>query len=124
MEFKETYRHEVYLSRKVRSQRALFAAKLTGFVLVLTVGATLRAEPELRRLLFNAGMNGVSSFANLEAPDVAVSALPAAPQSAERTSSDLPTSRVKVNRPARATPQPNTAAEQLAVTLSRIQPGG
>ncbi|MBD3664228.1 hypothetical protein [Sulfitobacter aestuariivivens] len=55
-----TYREQVRVSRQDRSRRAFFWAKVVSFVLMITVAATLRADPELRRVLINAGMDAVS----------------------------------------------------------------
>lgn len=64
MSFEETYQAEVLLSRRARSQRALFWAKVVGFVLMLTVGATLRSEPQLRQAIFGLGMDAIKTAAD------------------------------------------------------------
>lgn len=126
MSFSDTYRHEVYLSRKDRSRRALFWAKVISFVLMVTIGATLRAEPELRRVLMDAGMDAVTSFANLNKPDTAGTVSASAARDVSWGQNDDPTlaaprvpvSGVKVNRFGSA-----TAAHETGQSLPAITPG-
>jgi len=124
MDFKETYRHEVYLSRKDRSRRAFFAAKITGIALALTIGASLRAAPELRGALMTAGMDGIARITNLDQPSAQQApAMLAADQSRQtppqpppqrpaiaQAPKTLPTSKIKINRP--ATPAQRTARSE------------
>ena len=59
MQFADTYQHEVMKSRQIRSQRAKFWARITGLVLMLTIGAILRSEPQLRQDLLRVGVDAV-----------------------------------------------------------------
>jgi hypothetical protein len=61
MSFQDVYHNEVLLSRRTRSQRSHFWAKVVGVVLMVIIGATLRSEPQLRQALFTAGMDGVAA---------------------------------------------------------------
>ncbi|APE42768.1 hypothetical protein BOO69_04510 [Sulfitobacter alexandrii] len=67
MEFAETYRQEVLRSRQDRARRALFWSRVLGLVLMLTVAAVLRAEPELRRALATAGTDAILAVAGRQA---------------------------------------------------------
>lgn len=68
MNFQATYQAEVLQSRRTRSQRAHFWAKVIGIVLMITIGATLRSEPQLRQAIMNAGMDGVMAVTGQEMP--------------------------------------------------------
>lgn len=59
MSFSDTYKEEVLQSRRTRSQRAGFWAKVVSFVLMIMVAATLRSEPELRQAVVAAGTDTV-----------------------------------------------------------------
>lgn len=72
MSFDETYQAEVLLSRRARSQRALFWAKIVGFVLMLTVGATLRSEPQMLRAIMGLGMDAIKTAGPTQAPPASV----------------------------------------------------
>jgi len=61
MSFQDVYHNEVLVSRRTRSQRASFWAKILGVVLMIVIGATLRSEPQLRQALVTAGMDGVAA---------------------------------------------------------------
>ncbi len=104
MSFAGTSQEEIITSRRDRSRRAFFWAKITSVVLILTIAVTLRAEPDLRRLLMGAGMNAVMRFANInhgEDPAALPAGLPfPQAQAAQAEQSQLPRSKVKVNRPA------------------------
>ncbi len=63
MAFEDIYRSEVLQSRRDRSRRSLFWARVLGIMLMLTIGLTLRSEPDLRRALMEAGMNGIARIA-------------------------------------------------------------
>ncbi len=113
MSLSEIYRHEVLQSRRDRSRRAFFWARIMGLALMLTIGATLRSEPQLRSAIARAGMDVV-----LKASGPAQSTQTA---SLAPDSSTLPTSRVKVNRfgtPA-ATPGQQLDTQALAQHLGR-----
>jgi len=88
--FKEIYQNEVLQSRRDRSRRAFFWARIVGLALMITIGATLRSEPEMRQMIATAGMDAVMRMAG-RAPPAQTAAL--APES-----SALPKSVVKVNR--------------------------
>ena len=62
MSFDETYHHEVLKSRRTRSDRARFWAKVVSFVLMITFAATLRSEPQLRNALVEGGTQVVLSL--------------------------------------------------------------
>lgn len=110
MSFQETYRSEVLQSRRHRSRRAHFWARFFGLILLLTVGATLRSEPELRRALAGAGMDAVMAVAGRVVPG------PQAPQGAKvEQISNLPTSRIKVNRFKADTANPDQAIDPQAL---------
>ena len=87
---KESYRHEVLQSRRDRSRRAFFWARIFGLALMLTIGATLRSEPELRSALARAGMDAIKATINQTQPAQTAALAP--------INSSLPKSRVKVNR--------------------------
>lgn len=128
MSFSDTYRHEVYLSRKDRARRALFWAKIVGLVLVVTIGATVRAEPELRRVFMTAGMDAVAAFADLNQSGAEGSGSARANSDVsfgQRDPAGLPTSRIKVNRLGSTAPiEADTAAQNLGASLSEIKPEG
>ncbi len=113
MSFKETYRNEVLQSRRDRSRRAFFWARITGLVLLLTIGATLRSDPELGRALAVAGMDAVMDIAgNTQAAQM--------PQRGPDQTA-MPKSVVKVNRfgsPAPASDQ-TVDAQAMAKDLGR-----
>lgn len=119
--FKEIYRTEVLQSRRDRSRRAFFWARIMGLALMVTIGATLRSEPELRRALAGAGMDAVMQMAGHQPPTVSVAQADHDP--------NLPTSRVKVNRigdPANMlddAPSSQIIAQELARTLAAQRPG-
>lgn len=105
MDFKETFSAEVYRSRMIRSQRALFWAKVTGFLLVLSVGASMRVEPALRTAVANAGMSAMETVFYMRKPDrinpkVAL-AQPGTPTTsvALEVADDAITQRAEVQRP-------------------------
>lgn len=113
MTFAGTYRDEVIASRRDRSRRAFFWAKVTSIVLMLTIAVTLRAEPDLRRLLMSAGMDAIAGFARIKAGNRAA-ALPVDVSTPDAQQTLLPRSRIKVNRPAEPlvlTPSRPTSAE-------------
>ncbi len=103
MSFAGTYHEEVIASRRDRSRRAFFWAKVTSIALMLTIAVALRAEPELRRVLMGAGMEAVQSFAGPQREGEFLAHASAQPflqsQTSEPEQSHLPRSRVKVNRP-------------------------
>jgi hypothetical protein len=113
MDFKETYRTEVMQSRRDRSRRAFFWARFFGLALMLTIGATLRSEPELRKALASAGMDAVMAVAG-RTQNSQTAAL--APQSAS-----LPKSHFKVNRFSSPveTPDQSVDPDALAAELGR-----
>lgn len=106
IEFREIYRTEVLQSRRDRSRRAFFWARITGLTLLLTIGATLRSEPELRNAIAGAGMDAVMLIAGRSSTAPRVSPEP--------TAENLPTSRIKVNR--HGSP-PATSATQVDAQL-------
>ncbi|KIN61916.1 hypothetical protein Z946_772 [Sulfitobacter noctilucicola] len=69
MTFSDIYSDEVYEARRDRAKRARFWAKVVSLMLVLTIGATLRSEPNLRLALMTAGMDGVLAVAGGAASD-------------------------------------------------------
>ncbi len=64
LNFKATHRDEVFRSRRDRSRRALFAARVIGLLLLLTIVAALRSEPEFRQALAGAGKKAVLGLAS------------------------------------------------------------
>lgn len=99
MGFAETYHDAVVLSRRDRSRRAMFWARILGVVLMLTCAAILRAEPDLRRALTGAGMDAVTRLAGLQAaPERAEAPEALAAPVTPVTPAGLPASTVKVNR--------------------------
>ena len=112
-EFSEIYRAEALQSRRDRSRRAFFWARIAGLALMLTIGATLRSEPELRSALARAGMDAVMATAGRSQPDPRVAQISA--------SEDLPTSRIKVNRfgSSSGTSETQVDAQALAQELGR-----
>ncbi len=82
MSFGDTYKEEVLQSRRTRSQRAGFWAKVVSFVLMIVVAATLRSEPELRHALIAAGTDGVLSVTGRQSTSAPVSTPTALPHSA------------------------------------------
>ena len=118
MSFSETYRAEVLQSRRDRSRRAFFWSRILGLVLMITIAVALRTEPDLRRAISSAAMDGVARLAGLDrsgGTDVqggtafaqnsrqgvlrpqASPFNPANPQPG--AGARLPASKVKVNRP-------------------------
>lgn len=69
MSFADTYGQEVIESRRIRSERARFWAKLVGFALMLLVAVTLRSEPELRSALVSAGVERLMALRGEAQPD-------------------------------------------------------
>lgn len=67
MSFAETYSHELLETRRIRSQRARFWAKIVSFALMLTLGATFYSEPQLRQAIMQTGMQGVMSLSGRSA---------------------------------------------------------
>lgn len=112
-EFSDIYRAEVMQSRRDRSRRAFFWARIVGLALMLTIGATLRSEPELRSALARAGMDGVMAVAGRSQPDPRVAQI--------SPSEKLPTSRIKVNRfgSSSGTPEAQVDAQALVQELGR-----
>lgn len=112
-EFSEIYRTEVLQSRRDRSRRAFFWARIVGLALMLTIGATLRSEPELRSALARAGMDAVMTVAGRSQPDPRVAQI--------SSSEDLPKSRIKINRFGSSSGKPETQvdAQALAQELGR-----
>lgn len=62
MSFAETYNHEVIETRRIRAQRARFWAKLISLLLMITIAAVLRSEPQLRSALMGAAVDGVTAL--------------------------------------------------------------
>lgn len=90
MAFADTYREQVVQSRQDRARKALFMSRIVGLMLMLLIGFVLRAEPDLRAALAEAGMNGIAKMTGRDVPTQTASAAPA--------ESALPRDRVKVNR--------------------------
>ena len=107
MNLADIYHHEVLQSRHDRSRRAFFWARIIGLALMLTIGATLRSEPELHNALARAGMDVIKMVA-------AQDKRPTQSTTIETSDSNLPKSHVKVNRIDRS-PVP---ANQLGRTLA------
>lgn len=126
MSFAGTYHEEVLASRRDRSRRAFFWAKVTSILLMLTIAVTLRVEPDLRRLILTAGTDAIMRGAGAnETSDVAdLPGRQVAAPSAQGSS--LPRSRIKVNRPA-PSPQSDTGfgspvdIRQLSSQLQQMQ---
>lgn len=96
MNFANTYSEEVLQSRRDRSRRAFFWARVLSFVLMITFAATLRADPKLRNLLMESGMDAIAAIARVRDPQPDLAALAASVK--PEASTTLPTSRIKVNR--------------------------
>jgi hypothetical protein len=79
MRFSETYQHEVIQSRRDRSRRAHFWSRLLGIVLMLTLGAILRSEPQLRQDLAIAGSDAILWVSGRVAQPAASRNAPSAP---------------------------------------------
>ncbi|QFT57374.1 hypothetical protein FIU94_00945 [Sulfitobacter sp. THAF37] len=136
MNFAETYRHEVLQSRRDRSRRALFWSRILGIVLMLTIGAVLRAEPDLRRALATAGSDAILAMTGraAAAPAAPLSVPAAPPQTAQDHGvrvATRPRDRVKVNRPANAQPvadatgpaiDPAALANEIGAQLQTMKP--
>lgn len=102
MEFAETYRHEVIASRRDRSRRALFWSRIVGIVLMLTVAAVLRAEPEFRKALTTAGSDAIIAMMGRHNPTAPQAGALSPPTDAKEKTVQVsvrPRDRVKVNRP-------------------------
>ncbi len=126
MRFAETYAHETLQSRKIRAQRAFFWARIVGLALMITIGATLRADPELRGVLMRVGMDVISKVADLQGTPTHQSAS-TRPQQTSPRAGNLPTARIKINRPdrpVRSLGQDDGAkARYLGNTLTRQKVG-
>jgi hypothetical protein len=119
MEFVETYRHEVIQSRRDRARRALFWSRILGIVLMLMIGAVLRAEPELRRALSTAGSDAILAMMGHSAA-TPQAVLPKGADDNAVQISTRPRDRVKVNRPAQGlAKRPEFAADLDIEDLSR-----
>lgn len=150
MSFAETYSYERLETRRIRSQRARFWAKVVSLLLMLTLGAVFYTEPQLRQSLMQAGMQGVMTLTGrnatpAQAPDSgnvanlqqllqqAQGSTPApAPEPGVRvnrygpeTSTRPQFQRVRGSEPAAApAPSDSTAmAEQIGKLLERFQAG-
>lgn len=132
MSFEETYQAEVLQSRRTRSQRAHFWAKITGFVLMLTIGVTLRSEPEFRKAIIEAGMDGVMAVSGRTAsstvdqpklPHLPQTLATSAPSGAAANATD-PNNRVRA-RPRDAVPvnRFGTQLQNGSQIKSILQPG-
>ncbi|AXI41262.1 hypothetical protein [Sulfitobacter sp. SK011] len=121
MSFKETYRSEVLQSRRDRSRRAFFWGRILGLALMLTIGAILRSEPELRRALAGAGMDAIMAVAGARQAPQQVAQATQSPTS-------LPKSRIKVNRfgdpddASPASPDAQSVADDLGRSLAAQRP--
>lgn len=130
MSFEETYQAEVLQSRRTRSQRAHFWAKITGFALMLTIAVTLRSEPEFRMAIIEAGMAGVMAVTGKVAPaSPDRSNAPLLPQrvatSSQETSSSADSNNRVRARPRDAVPVNRFGAQSGEATQipSILQPG-
>ena len=109
----DTYLFELRKSRRIRSQRAMFWARITGVLLMILVAATFRIEPGLRIALTDTAVSGVLALTStaVKSPDP----LPADPFASGRAAygdpdltpqdaaahpeeASRPRDRVKVNR--------------------------
>jgi len=129
MGFSETYRHEVLQSRRDRSRRALFWSRILGIVLMLTIAAILRAEPDLRRALTTAGSDAILAMMGRDAASTPQATPVVLPQGAENNAvqvSTRPRDRVRVNRPtAGATGpalDPAAMANETGAQLQTLKP--
>lgn len=95
MSFADIYNHQVFESRRTRSQRAQFWARVVSLALMLMVGVVLRTEPDLRRALAEAGMSAVMQVTGRSTALAAAQDPAADPSTITR-----PKDRIKVNRPA------------------------
>lgn len=99
MSFSDVYANEVLESRRTRSDRARFWAKIVSFLLMITVAVTLRSDPQLRVALISAAMNGVSNvMGTAQGPVVRIPNVQAT-QAQPDTHAGPPKTGVRVNRP-------------------------
>ena len=143
MRFRETYSEAVRDSRRIRAQRAGFWAKWASLALVITVGATLRSEPELRQALMNVGMDAVMAVSGQTPPPAPegtdLQALLQQAQAFAPPPTDVaPRDAIRVNRPGlgvdggsaihriRVTPVPDASkvpvdpSDQMAAQIGRL----
>ncbi|MGB3245565.1 MAG: hypothetical protein WBB25_13605 [Sulfitobacter sp.] len=122
MGFADTYHEQVFQSRRDRARRAFFWARILGVVLMLSIGVTLRADPKLRSLLTEAGMDALASLANVANPQPDWT--PQATASMTQAPTLMPASRVKVNRYNNSAPaDAQSIAQKLGDSLSARAPG-
>jgi len=88
MSFAQTYKEEVLKSRRDRSRRAFFWARVVGLVLMVTFATTLHRDPALARALKDAAVVQMMRLAGAPTPQTT-----GAPETAH-----LPRSRVRINR--------------------------
>ncbi|KAJ03085.1 hypothetical protein PM02_10855 [Sulfitobacter mediterraneus] len=105
MSFGETYKHETLQSRRDRSRRSMFWARILGILLMLTIGAILRSEPQLRQDLMNAGINGILKLTKRDQPQFANAPLP---------TNTKGNGGIKINRPVTEAPNGSALAAQAA----------
>lgn len=106
MSFSDTYGQEVIESRRIRSERARFWAKLVGILLMLLVAVTMRSEPELRTALVGGAVERIMAMRGQGGPETG----PALPFPAAL--------------PGTGTSKSGSDADRVMELLKRIEPGG
>jgi len=114
MSFGETYKHETLQSRRDRSRRSMFWARILGLVLMLTIGAILRSEPQLRRDLMNAGINGILKLTKRDQPQFANAPLPTSTQG---------NGAIRINRPVTEAPDSSAMAAEAGRRIAARKVG-
>lgn len=109
--------------RKARAKRALSLARYVRIALIITVVLTLRADAELRSLLWRASTDAVVRIADVRSgPRVR----PSLASQLTRSENGLPDARVKVNRPPKSAENlqidAQAIARQVTTTLERRDP--
>ena len=115
--------NDLTLKRKKRAKRALSLARFVKIGLVITIGLTVRADAQLRSVLWSAGTD---TLARLADPQSDPRVRPSLAGPLTRSENGLPDAHVKVNRP------PNSAenlqidaqavARQVTTTLEKLDP--
>lgn len=109
--------------RKHRAKRALNLARYVRIALIITVVLTLRADAQLRQVLWRASTDAVVKMADLRSgPRVR----PSLAGPLTRSENGLPDARVKINRPPKSAENlqidAQAIARQVTTTLARRDP--
>ena len=115
--------NDLALKRKHRAKRALSLARFVKIGLVITIGLTVRADAQLRSVLWSAGTDTLARLADPQS-DPRVRHSLAGPLT--RSENGLPDARVKVNRPSKSTENlqidAQAVAREVTATLERLAP--